>query len=74
MIVLQPFFDWRRALARRRSAAGDVVPSDLDLGLCLGGFESVFFSGGSCVWFMIAAAIIGFRFQAFGKTVGSVGC
>jgi hypothetical protein len=32
-------------------------------GLCLSSFESVYFSGGSSVWFMIMVAIIGLRFQ-----------
>jgi O-antigen ligase len=32
-------------------------------GLCLSSFESVYFSGGSSVWFMIVVAIIGLRLQ-----------
>jgi hypothetical protein len=32
-------------------------------GLCLSSFESVYFSGGNSVWFMIVVAIIGLGFQ-----------
>ncbi|KAB1075482.1 O-antigen ligase family protein [Methylobacterium planeticum] len=33
-------------------------------GLCLSSFESVLFAGGSTLWFMMIATIIGFRLQA----------
>ena len=74
-IILQAFCDWRRAAAR----AADPALTTLFLqfwifGLCLGGFESVLFSGGSCVWFMIAAAIVGFRFQSIANSAGPAAC
>jgi O-antigen ligase len=33
-------------------------------GLCISGFESELFNGGSMVWFMMVVSIIGLRFQA----------
>ena len=33
-------------------------------GLCLCGFESELFNGGSVVWFMMVVAIMGLRYQA----------
>jgi hypothetical protein len=32
-------------------------------GLLLSAFESVLFSGGSSLWFMMIVAIVGFRYQ-----------
>jgi O-antigen ligase len=63
-IVGQPLVD------RVRSRSHDADPALTDLfmqiwlfGLCLSSFESVYFSGGNSVWFMIVVAIIGLRFQ-----------
>jgi O-antigen ligase len=36
--------------------------------LCLGGFESVFFSGGSAIWFLMITAIVGFRLQTLARS------
>ncbi|MPZ37714.1 MAG: hypothetical protein GEU95_06570 [Rhizobiales bacterium] len=66
-MVVQPVVDYARCRAK------DVDPALITLflqiwlfGLCLAGFESVFFSGGSAIWFMIVASILGLRFhQAF---------
>jgi O-antigen ligase len=33
-------------------------------GLCLSGFESVLFSGGDCIWFMMITSMVGLRYQA----------
>jgi O-antigen ligase len=63
-IVVQPLVDYVRC----RAKGGDPVLLTLFVqiwlfGLCLAGFESVFFSGGSALWFMIVASIMGLRFQ-----------
>jgi len=63
-IVVQPLADHIRS----RSLDVDPVLTAFFLrlwlfGLCLAGFESEFFSGGSAIWFMVVVAIIGLRFQ-----------
>jgi O-antigen ligase len=67
--VLQPFADFRRA----REVANDPALTALFLqiwlfGLCLGGFESVFFAGGSALWSLMIVAIIGLRFQTIARS------
>ena len=67
-IVAQPFADYRRV----RAAENDPALTMLFLrvwifGLCLSGFESVLFRGGSDTWLWMVIAIIGLRFQAVAK-------
>jgi O-antigen ligase len=71
-MVAQPFADYRRALAQ---GGADRPLTILFLQiwiftLCLGCYESVFFAGGSGMWFLMLAAIIGLRFQTLAKTAG----
>jgi O-antigen ligase len=68
-IVAQPFGDYRRALAR--SAERPLTMLFLQIWLftlCLGCYESVFFAGGSALWFLMVVAIIGLRFQTLTKS------
>jgi O-antigen ligase len=68
-IVGQAFIDYRRALARGADRPLTMLFLQVWLfGLCLGGFESVFFGGGDCVWFMMIVAIAGLRFQSLTRT------
>jgi O-antigen ligase len=67
-IIIQPFADHRRA----RVLGADRVLTTLFLqiwifGLCSSGFESELFRGGSEVWFLMAASIIGLHFQTIAK-------
>jgi O-antigen ligase len=71
-MVAQPFADYRRALAQ---GGADRPLTILFLQiwiftLCLGCYESVFFAGGSGMWFLMLVAIIGLRFQTLAKTAG----
>jgi O-antigen ligase len=67
-IVFQPFADQRRANAWQADQALTTLFTQIWLfDLCLGSFESVFFSGGSCLWFMTVVAIIGLRFQSLAR-------
>lgn len=68
-IVAQPFADYWRG----RTLGADRALTTLFLQiwlftLCLGGFESVFFTGGSALWFLMIAAIVGFRFQTLSRS------
>ena len=62
--VVQPLLDHIRTPAERVDPALNLMFIQLWL-FCvyLSGFESEFFTNGSIVWFMAAAAIIGLRFQ-----------
>jgi O-antigen ligase len=68
-VIGQGFIDYRRALAR--GADRPLVTLFLQIWLfclCLGCFESVFFSGGDGLWFLTVASIAGFRFLSLAKT------
>lgn len=68
-IVVQPFIDLRRGLARGADPALTTLFLQIWLlGLCLSGFESEFFRGGSGLWFLMVVAIIGFRFLAIARS------
>lgn len=68
-VVGQALVDYRRALLRGADQALTTLFLQIWLfGLCLGCFESVFFSGGDCVWFLIVATIVGFRFLSLANT------
>jgi O-antigen ligase len=70
-IVLQPLADLRRACAQGCDPALTTLFVQIWLfGLCLAGFESVFFAGGSALWFLVIVAIVGLRFQAIAKSRG----
>ena len=63
-IVGQPMIDYLRS----RSRPADPVLTTLFMqiwffGLCESAFESIYFSGGSAIWFMVVVAIVGLRFQ-----------
>jgi O-antigen ligase len=67
-IFAQPMRD----LIRVERSDGDRATAMLFLqiwlfGLCLSGFESVFFSGGSDLWFMMLVAILGLRFMTVAR-------
>jgi len=64
-VFLQPLRDLIRTPAERADPALTMLFLQIWLfGLCLSGFESDLFSGGSMVWFMMVAAIIGLRYQS----------
>jgi O-antigen ligase len=67
-MVVQPFADLRRAHDSDRALTTLFVQIWL-FGLYLGCFESVFFAGGSAVWFLVITAIAGLRFQATAKSL-----
>jgi O-antigen ligase len=63
-IVVQPVVDYLRCRAQGTDPALVTLFVQIWLfGLCLAGFESVFFGGGSALWFMIVVAILGLRYQ-----------
>lgn len=67
-MIARPFADY----CRTRALGADRALTTLFLqiwlfGLCLGGFESVFFAGGSPLWFLMVAAIVGLRFQTLAR-------
>jgi O-antigen ligase len=67
-IIAQPFVNHRRA----RALGADHALATLFLqiwlfGLCLSGFESELFRGGSETWFLVAVSIIGTRFLTIAK-------
>jgi O-antigen ligase len=67
-MIAQPFADYWRARALNTDRALTILFLQIWLfGLCLGGFESVFFAGGSALWFLMVAAIVGLRFQTLAK-------
>ncbi|MEA2905932.1 MAG: hypothetical protein QOI12_3319 [Alphaproteobacteria bacterium] len=64
-IVVQPFVDHIRTSPGRIDPALNMLFLQIWLfGLCIAGFESELFNGGSVVWFMMAVSIIGLRYQA----------
>jgi O-antigen ligase len=64
-IFVQPFRDYVRTPPERRDPALTMLFLQIWLlGLCEAGFESVFFDGGNCLWFMMVVAIVGLRLQA----------
>jgi O-antigen ligase len=68
-IVIQPFADLRRIRGGSTDKALTMLFLQIWLfGLCLAGFESVFFVGGSAMWFLTIASIVGLRFQAIAKS------
>ena len=67
-IVVQPFADYRRARALGADPALTALFLQIWLfGLCSSGFESEFFRGGSEVWFLMVASIVGLRFQTLAR-------
>jgi O-antigen ligase len=64
-IFVQPLADQIRTPAERADPALTLLFLQIWLfGLCLCGFESELFNGGSVVWFMSVVAILGLRYQA----------
>jgi O-antigen ligase len=64
-IFAQPFLDQIRTPSDRIDPALNTLFIQIWLfGLCLSGFESDLFSGGSMLWFMMIVSIIGLRYQA----------
>jgi O-antigen ligase len=62
---IQPLADHIRTPADRNGPALTMLFLQIWLfGLCLSGFESELFNGGSVVWFMMVVAIMGLRYQA----------
>jgi O-antigen ligase len=62
---IQPLADHIRTPADRTDPALTMLFLQIWLfGLCLSGFESELFNGGSVVWFMMVVAIMGLRYQA----------
>jgi O-antigen ligase len=69
-IFVQPLLDHIRAPADRADPALNMLFLQIWLfGLCLSGFESELFSGGSLLWFMVVVSIIGLRYQATAELV-----
>jgi O-antigen ligase len=64
-ILAQPLRDYGRTLRDHADPALNALFIQTWLfGLCLSGFESVLFSGGDMLWFMMVMSIIGLRYQA----------
>jgi O-antigen ligase len=64
-VLVQPLADLIRTPPERSDPALTLLLVQVWLfGLCLCGFESELFNGGSIVWFMSLVAIIGLRYQA----------
>jgi O-antigen ligase len=69
-VLVQPFLDHIRTPADRIDPALNMMFVQTWLfGLFLSGFESELFNGGSVVWFMMAASVIGLHFQAIAEYV-----
>lgn len=67
-IIVQTFNDFRRAVAHRADHALTTLFLQIWIfGICLSGFESIFFRGGSEVWLLMVAATIGIRFQTLAR-------
>jgi O-antigen ligase len=65
---IQPLADHIRTPADRTDPALTMLFLQIWLfGLCLSGFESELFNGGSVVWFMMVVAIFGLRYQAIAE-------
>lgn len=70
-IVAQPFADFRRARAMEADPLLTMLFVRIWIyGLCLSGFESVLFRGGSETWLWMVISIIGLRFQSIAKNSG----
>jgi O-antigen ligase len=70
-IIVQPFADSRRAVAPGADRALTTLFLQIWMfGLCLSGFESEFFRGGSEVWILMVMSIIGMRFQTLAESAG----
>jgi O-antigen ligase len=68
-LIGQGFLDCRRALARGADRALVTMFIQVwSFSLCVGCFESGFFSGGDCVWFLTVSSVVGFRFMSMAKT------
>src|SRR5262245_5425954 len=64
-VFVQPLIDLIRTPRDRADPALTMLFVQIWLfALCLSGFESELFNGGSVVWFMMAVSIIGLRYQA----------
>lgn len=68
-MLARPFADYWRG----RTLGADHALTALFLqiwlfALCLGGFESVFFAGGSALWFLMVVAMVGLRYQTMAKS------
>jgi O-antigen ligase len=73
-ILVQPFRDHLRTPAERVDPALNIMFVQTWLfGLYLSGFESDLFRGGSIVWFMMAASVIGLRLQTAAAYVAESG-
>jgi O-antigen ligase len=68
-IIVQPFADHLRADTSGADRALTTLFLQIWLfTLCDAGYESVFFAGGSAMWFLTIAAIIGLRFQTLARS------
>ncbi|MGB6537603.1 MAG: O-antigen ligase [Xanthobacteraceae bacterium] len=68
LIVVQPFADYRRALARGADRSLIILFMQIWLfTLCVACYESMFFGGGNVLWFLMLVPVFGFRFQAMAK-------
>ncbi len=68
-IMAQPFVDLRRV--QMRNADGALRTLFLQIwmmGLCLSGFESELFRGGSALWFLTVASIVGIRLMTIAQS------
>ena len=64
-IFVQPLADYIRTPPARADPALTMLFLQIWLfDLCLSGFESELFNGGSVLWFMTVVSIIGLRYQA----------
>jgi O-antigen ligase len=68
-MIAQPFADyWRGRILGTDRALTTLLLQIWLFALCLGGFESDFFAGGSALWFLTVTAIVGLRFQTLAKS------
>ncbi len=68
-VVAQPFADyWRARPLHPDRALTTLFLQIWVFTLCLGSFESVFFSGGSAQWSLMVTAIVGLRFQTLARS------
>lgn len=68
-IIAQPFADHRRAQALGANRALTTLFLQIWIfALCLSGFESELFRGGSELWFLMVASIIGIRFLTVARS------
>jgi O-antigen ligase len=70
-VVAQPFADyWRARPLHPDRALTTLFLQIWVFTLCLGSFESVFFSGGSAQWSLMVTAVVGLRFQTLARSSG----